>query len=142
MSAERRFCAFRLDRLWFGIAVERVQEVISPPAITPVPLAPLAVAGLVNLRGQIVTVIDLRRCLGLETGRAATSPAIVVVRNENVGLLVDEIGDLEETPESACEAAPENLPVESRKRVPAVCKLPKRLLHLLDLDNVLSGDGG
>lgn len=140
MSPERHFCTFRLDRLWFGIAAERVQEVIASPAITPVPLAPRAVAGLINLRGQIVTVIDLGRCLGLDTGRAVGSPAMVVVRSENVGLLVHEIGDLEEAPESACEAAPDNLPAESRKWVPAVCRLPQRLLHLLDLDHVLGGE--
>ena len=66
MEATRRFCTFNLDRLWFGIPVERVQEVIASPAVTPVPLAPRAVTGLINLRGQIVTVIDLRRRLGFE----------------------------------------------------------------------------
>ena len=66
MEARRRFCTFNLNQLWFGIPVERVQEVIASPAVTPVPLAPRAVAGLINLRGQIVTVIDPRRRLGCE----------------------------------------------------------------------------
>jgi len=94
MSAERRFCAFRLDRLWFGIAVERVQEVISPPAITPVPLAPLAVAGLVNLRGQIVTVIDLAAVIGGEP--AVTMPHGLLVfadGQRRVGVLSDGLPD-------------------------------------------------
>src|SRR5271165_1447333 len=105
MSADCRFCTFYLDRLWFGIAAERVQEVICPPAITPVPLAPRAVAGLINLRGQIVTVIDLPRRLGIEERTEGTPPAIVVLRNEHalVGLLVDDIGEVVEAPENTYE---------------------------------------
>ncbi len=142
MSAEDRFCTFYLDGLCFGIAVERVQEAIFSPTVTPVPLAPRAVAGLTNLRGQIVTVIDLPRCLGLEARSAVTSPAMVVVRSENfpMGLLVDELGEVVGAPEHLCEASPGNLPAELRKLVPAVCKLPRRVLHLLDLDKVLVGD--
>src|SRR5271157_4838396 len=143
MSSECRFCTFCIDGLWFGIAAERVQEVISSPPITPVPLAPRAVAGLTNLRGQILTVIDLRQRLGLEERPAAMPPVNVVVRRENgtVGLLVDEIGEVVEAAENACEAAPDNLPAESRELVPGVCKFPNRLLHLLDLDKVVGGDG-
>jgi len=142
MSAECRFCTFYLGRLWFGIAVERVQEVISAPAITPVPLAPRAFAGLINLRGQIVTVIDLLGRLGIEKSTGHKPAAIVVVRNENalVGLLVDEIGEVVEAPENTCEVAPGNLPVESQGLVPAVGKFPRRLLHLLDLNKVLGAD--
>jgi|SRR5271165_2288753 len=141
MSADCRFCTFYLDRLWFGIAAERVQEVISSPAITPVPLAPRAVAGLINLRGQIVTVIDLPRRLGIGH-RGRTPPAIVVVRSENalVGLLVEQVDEVLEVLENTSEAAPNNLPVESRELVAAVCKLPRRLLHLLDLDKALGDD--
>ena len=143
MGTGGRFCTFCLDGLWFGIKVERVQEVISSPPITPVPLAPRAVAGLTNLRGQILTVIDLRRRLGLQQRPAATPPVNVVARSENgtVGLLVDEIGEVMEAADNAYEAAPNNLPAESRELVPGVYKFPNRLLHVLDLDKVLGGDG-
>ena len=96
MTAEGRFCTFYLDGLCFAIAVERVQEATFLPAITPVPLASRAVAGLSNLRGQIVTVIDLPRCLGVKARSAATLPAMLIVRSENfpVGLLVDELGEV------------------------------------------------
>jgi purine-binding chemotaxis protein CheW len=143
MQTKCRLCTFHLDNLWFGIAVERVQEVISSAFITPVPLAPCGVAGLVNLRGQIVTVIDLWRRLGFPGQRATPFPTMLVVRNGSaaVGLLVDEIGEVVEAPEEAFEAAPANLPVESRELVPKVCKLSRYLLHVLDLDRVLRNDG-
>ncbi len=144
MEIRRRFCTFDLDHLWFGIAVEQVQEVIASPAITPVPLAPRAVAGLINLRGQIVTVIDPWRHLGFEGRPAPTLAAMVIVlRSENaaVGLRVDEIGEVVEAPENMFEAAPDNLPAGNRELVPRVCKFPARLLHVLDLDRVLGSDG-
>src|SRR5271157_3675628 len=117
MSAECRFCTFYLGRLWFGIAVERVQEVISSPAITPVPLAPRAVAGLINLRGQIVTVIDLPRRLGIGH-RGRTPPAIVVGGSKNplVVLLGERVEEVREGVENKSKAAPKNLPWGSQKR--------------------------
>ena len=88
-------------------------------------------------------VIDLRRRLGFEERPAAMLPVNVVARSENgtIGLLVDEIGEVVEAAENAYEAAPDNLPAESRGLVPGVCKFPNRLLHLLDLDKVVGGDG-
>lgn len=143
MAADCRLCTFYLDRLWFGIAVERVYEVIRLPAITRVPLAARAVAGLINLRGQIITVIDLRRRLGFGERPAGMLPVNVVARSGNatVGLLADEIGEVVEAPESSYEIAPDNLPAESRELVPGVYKLPNRLLHVLDLDKVVGGCG-
>jgi purine-binding chemotaxis protein CheW len=143
METKSRLCTFHLDGLWFGIAVERVQEVMSSLSITPVPLAPRGVAGLVNLRGQIMTVIDLWRRLGFWERPAAVLPAMVVVRSDNavVGLLVDKVGEVVEASKEAFEAAPASLPGESRELVPRVCKFPRRLLHVLDLDRVLRSEG-
>jgi|SRR5208283_1601916 len=142
MASQCRFCTFYLDYLWFGIAVERVYEVIRSPDITRVPLAARAVAGLINLRGQIITVIDLRARLGFEQPPDGTLPAAVVARSEDatVGLLVDEIGEVVEALETTYEIAPDNLLAESRELVPGVYKLPNRLLHALDLDKVVGGD--
>jgi purine-binding chemotaxis protein CheW len=141
MATERPFCTFYLDDLWFGVEVARVHEVLPSPAITPVPLAPVAVAGLVNLRGQILTVIELGKRLGFEPDPTGSPPAMVVVGWENslVGLLVDQIGEVVAAPEDVCEPAPDNLPAGSRGMVPEVCKFPLRLLHLLDLEEVLGG---
>lgn len=141
MATERSFCTFYLDDLWFGVEVARVHEVVPSPAITPVPLVPDAVAGLVNLRGQVSTVIDLRKQLGLRRSLAVGPPTMVVVgwENSRVGLLVDQIGEVVTAPEEGCEAAPDNVPAGFREMVPEVCKFPLRLLHLLELDEVLGG---
>jgi len=140
---EPKLCTFHLDNYWFGVAVEKVQEVVSAPPVTPVPLAPCGVAGLVNLRGQIVTVMDLRRRLGLPERRPAAPLTIVVVQvgKTTIGLLVDEAGEVVEAPEEMFEVSPARLPPECQKLVPKVCKLPRHLLHVLDLDCVVRGDG-
>jgi purine-binding chemotaxis protein CheW len=141
-GANCHFCTFKLGSAWFGIAVDRVQEVISSPSITSVPLAPHAVAGLSNLRGQIVTVIDLGVHLGIPQPSGSSSGIMVLVRGKNllVGLLVNEIGEVVEAPEAEMEPAPDNLHARLRKSVPSVCKLPQSLLHVLDLDCVLQVD--
>jgi purine-binding chemotaxis protein CheW len=143
METDHALCTFQLDHRWFGIPVKLVQEVMPAPPVTPVPLAPCWVAGLVNLRGQVLTVIDLRRRLGLPERQAAVAePVVVVVRSGSatVGLLVDEVGEVLEEPEEALTAAPANLLPESQQLVLKVCKLPRRLLQVLDLDRVVGGD--
>jgi purine-binding chemotaxis protein CheW len=133
MALAHRLCTFYLDELWFGLGVASVQEVLPAPAITPVPLAPRAVAGLVNLRGQIVTAIDLRRRLGLAEHPAVAPLALLVVRHDDalVGLLVTRVGEVVERLEGGLETAPLG------ELVPAVCQFPGRLLHVLDVDKVV-----
>lgn len=117
-----------------------MQEVIRHQTMTRVPLSPAAVAGLINLRGQIVTAIDLRRRLGLKDRPPGTLPMNVVVRAEEgaVSLLVDEIGDVVEVSENAFEAPPDTLHGEARRLVEGVYKLPERLLHVLALAPALA----
>jgi purine-binding chemotaxis protein CheW len=134
--ASQQFCTFLLDRSLFGVPVPLVQEVIRYQPMTPIPLAPRAVEGLINLRGQIVVAIDLRRRLGLESRPEGKLPMNVVVRTADgvVSLLVDEIGDVIEVEESTFEAAPETLRGAVRFMILGVHKLEGRLLHLLDTD--------
>ncbi len=134
--ASQQFCTFFLDGSLFGVPVPQVQEVIRFQPITLVPLAPPAVAGMINLRGQIVMAIDLRRRLGLEKRPAGELPMNVVVRTDDaaVSLLVDEIGDVIEVQESTFEESPETLRGAVRFMILGVHKLQGRLLHLLDTD--------
>ena len=108
MAVAHRFCTFYLDEVWFGLKVESVQEVLAAPAITPVPLAPHAIAGLVNLRGQIVTTIDLRRRLRFADRPSTPPPALLIVRYENglIGLLVTRMDEVVEALQSGIETAP------------------------------------
>ena len=94
MAERRQFCTFFLDGLRFGVDVQKVQEVVPYQEMTRVPLAPPAVRGLLNLRGQIVTGIDLRHRLDLPPRADDRLPVNVVLRGEDspVSFLVDEIG--------------------------------------------------
>src|ERR1035438_5650461 len=117
MAAELRFCTFYLAGLWFGVEVERVREVVRPAAMTPVPRAPYAVAGLIHFRGQILTVMHLRRCLELPDRGAELSSLnlIVLSQSAGIGLLVDGMGDVVGAAEEAYEAPPDTLPAGPRK---------------------------
>lgn len=116
--------------------MRRVQEVIHFVQMTPVPLAPDVVSGLINLRGQIVTAIDLRRRLELEPLPDGSLPMNVIVRSEDgaVSLLVDEIGDVVEVEEESFETPPETLKGTVRTVILGVYKLKDRLMHVLDTE--------
>jgi purine-binding chemotaxis protein CheW len=137
---DRQLCTFLLDGLLFGIPVLRVQEVIRFQEMTPVPLSPSVVSGLINLRGQIVTAIDLRRRLDLPPRPAGELPMNVVIQTPEgaTSLLVDEIGDVIEAPDEALEAPPETMPASVRGLVRGVHKLRSRLLLLLDAERAVA----
>ena len=140
MSQSRQFCTFRLDGHFLGVEVERVKEVIRFQEMTPVPLAGAAVSGLINLRGQIVTALDLRRCLGLPARAEGRAPMNVVVRSGGraVSLLVDEIGDVLDVPADAFEQAPTTLDRVDRSLFTGVYKLEGKLLLVLDTDKAVT----
>jgi len=134
MTEKKQFSTFFVDGLFFGVEVEKVQEVIRYQEMTRVPLAPPVVRGLINLRGHIVTAVDLRRRLELHERPAGQLPMNVVVRSEDgaVSLLVDEIGDVLEVDEETFEGPPETLSQRARELVPGVYKLKDRLMHVLE----------
>lgn len=140
MSAVTQLCTFFLDDLYFGIEVEKVQEVIRYQAMTRVPLAPPVVRGLINLRGQIVTAIDMRRRLDLTALPEDRLPMNVVIRTDNgpVSLLVDEIGDVIEANGDDYEHPPENLRGAIGDLMRGTYKLNGRLLIDLDCDRAVN----
>jgi purine-binding chemotaxis protein CheW len=139
MAQRRQFCTFFLDGLRFGVDVQQVQEVVPYQEMTRVPLAPPTVRGLLNLRGQIVTGIDLRRRLGLPDRPAGRLPMNVVLRCEDspVSLLVDEIGEVIEVAAAAWERPPETLQGRVRELIQGVCPLPDELLLILETAKTL-----
>ncbi len=140
MTDEKQYCTFYLDGYYFGIDVQCVQEVIRNLEITRVPLAHPAVRGLINLRGQIVTALDLRRRLGLPERLDGSFPMNVVVRTDDgaVSLLVDEFGDVMTVRETAFERPPETLQGNARELLRGAYKLERRLLLILDTDELLN----
>jgi purine-binding chemotaxis protein CheW len=139
-----QYATFFLDGLHFGVAVPCVQEVLRYQEMTRVPLAPPVVEGLINLRGQIVTALDLRRRIGLSERPDGQQPMNIVVRTQDgaVSLLVDEIGDVVEVDPLLCEARPDTVSGLAGEVIEAVYKQPDRLLLVLDIRKVLSLDGG
>jgi purine-binding chemotaxis protein CheW len=140
MPDSKQYATFTLDGLFLGIEVRQVQEVIRYQEMTRVPLAPTMIQGLINLRGQIVTAIDLRRRLDLPPRPTGQLPMNVVVRSEDgaISLLVDEIGDVVELPDEAYETPPDTLRGIARELVTGVYKLPGRLLLILDTERTVT----
>jgi purine-binding chemotaxis protein CheW len=134
--AGQQFCTFFLDGTLFGVPVPQVQEVIRFHEMTRVLLAPRVVEGMINLRGQIVIAIDLRRKLQIEERADDELPMNVVVRTKAgaISLLVDEIGDVIETEESTFEEPPATLGGPVRSMILGVHKLENKLLHVLDTE--------
>lgn len=135
----KQFSTFYVADLFFGIEVLQVQEVLRYLEMTSVPLAPDVIEGLINLRGQIVTAVDMRRRLGLPKRPDRETPMNMVVRSDEgaVSLLVDEIGDVLEVHADSFEPPPENMPREQRTMIEGVYKLDGRLLLVLDSERVL-----
>lgn len=140
----QQFCTFLLDEHMFGVPVSSVQEVLRAQAVTPVPLSAAEVSGLINLRGQIVTSVELRRRLGLPPRQADMPSVNIVVTTADgsaVSLVVDEIGDVLEPPREAFEAPPETVPAAIRPLVDGVCKLDDRLMLVLDTELAITLGG-
>ena len=140
MSTANQFCTFEVDGLFFGVHVEQVQEVLRYQEMTPVPLAPDVVRGLINLRGQIVTAIDLRTLLGRppREGEALPMNVVILTKGGVISLLVDEIGDVLEVDEGSFEPPPETVTGVARTLVQGVFKLQGRLLLTLDTERAAS----
>jgi purine-binding chemotaxis protein CheW len=140
----QQFCTFFLKDQFFGVPVQQVQEVIRYQEITRVPLTPRVVRGLINLRGQIVMAVDLRRRFSMEDRPESQLPTNVVVRTDDgaVSFLVDEIGDVLEVDEESFERPPATLQGPTRELVRGVYKLQERLLLVLDTERAVSGEEG
>ncbi|MFA6544810.1 MAG: chemotaxis protein CheW [Limisphaerales bacterium] len=141
MSAPVNHITFFVDGRLFGVPAEDVMELARHHDITRVPLAPPSVAGLLNLRGQVVTAVDLRRRLELRPRPAGQQPMNVLLRREDalVSLLVDQVGEVIELDDSTFEPLPDTLRGPARELVRGVHKLPGRLLLLLDSNKIIAG---
>lgn len=137
----RQLCTFELGDMLFGIDVQNVQEVLRHQEMTTVPLASSMIRGLINLRGQIVTAIDMRARLALPPRGGEELPMNVVVRTADgvMSLLVDEIGDVLDLDSTTFECPPETMTPAVRDLVIGVFKLEGRLLLLLHPERIAAG---
>lgn len=131
---------FHVGKYLFGVDVSLVQEVVRLQGMTPVPLAPGEIAGLINLRGEVLTAIDLRSRLGMERSDSGREPVNVVIRvdDEPVSLLVDEIGGVLEVSTVPFEQTPSTVDEKVREMLLGAYTLPDRLLLALDAKQVLA----
>ena len=139
METQRQICTFYIDEHYLGVPVEKVQEVVYSREMTRVPLAHPAVRGLVNLRGQLLTTIDLRCRLNLPQATGDCRQVNVILRSQDsiVALLVDAMGDVLKLDETLLETPPETLDPFIRRLIQGVYKLDKRLLLILDTENTV-----
>lgn len=131
---------FRLDEETYGINVMQVQEVLRVTEIAPVPGAPDYVMGIINLRGNVVTVIDTRQRLGLETKERDDSTRIVIIEADKlvVGILVDAVAEVVDLQTSEIESPPSVGNDESSKYIQGVATRDGELLILVDLNKLLN----
>ena len=133
------FVTFTTAGQLFGVPIGRVQDVFKPSRITRVPLAGAEIAGVLNLRGRIVTAIDMRRRLGLPKREDGRKPMAVGVdlRGESYGLLIDQIGEVLKLRDDGREENPVNLDPRMAKLAGGVHRLDGQLMVVLDVDRVL-----
>jgi purine-binding chemotaxis protein CheW len=130
-----QLATFRLDDQMYGVDVAGVQEVLKSQARTRVPLAPPAIAGLINLRGQVLMAIELREQLGLAPRPDGVEPMVVVIRvaGDPIALLVDSIGGVVDVEDEQFEAPPDTLTGPTRDLIVGAYKLDDHLLLSLDV---------
>lgn len=138
-STSQEFVSMRLNGQLFGISVMAVQDVMRKQPIAPIPLASGVIAGSINVRGRIVTALDMRRRLGLLTYPEPDKVMKVVVefQNELYAFIVDAVGDVLSLPMKQLEKVPANMDPAWRSLAAGVFKLEKELLVILDVARVI-----
>lgn len=128
---------FYVGKILFGIKVGRVQEVTGQAQITPVPRAPAFIKGLINLRGQITTAVDLNELFKSHPEKKDDHMTVVCHMDGNlVSLIVDSVGDVVEVEESYFEETPVVLPHGVRKYIKGIYKMKDELMSVLDIDKI------
>jgi purine-binding chemotaxis protein CheW len=141
----REYVTFRICDQLFGLSVTEIHDVFRPTKMTPVPLSSKEIAGVLNLRGRIVTAIDARSRLGLppreKTDKVQTLAIGVEHGGESFGMVIDEIGEVVRLDDDEMEQNPVNLDATWSGVSRGVYRLDNRLLVIMDIDQMLAGAG-
>ncbi|HOT76945.1 MAG TPA: chemotaxis protein CheW [Candidatus Wallbacteria bacterium] len=139
---QQQLVSFRLGVEEYGVSIMKVQEIIRMQEITKVPQMPDFIEGIINLRGNVIPIIDLRKRFGLSCAEKTIDSRIVVVsvRERIVGIIVDGVSEVLRLSEEQIEPPPPAVSTAGREYIKGVGKLEKRLLILLDIDKILSSE--
>ena len=140
---EEQIVSFKLGKETFGVRVSQVREIGKVQNITKIPKMPDYIEGVMNLRGQITTVIDLKKRFGIDgNGSGITTASRIIVAeigDTQIGIIVDEVEDVMRVPRQSISPPPRTLTVGTEAGfLTAICKLPDRMVMLLDLDKVMT----
>jgi purine-binding chemotaxis protein CheW len=133
-----QLATFHLDHMFLGVDVMAVQEVLSWQAMTPVPLAPPIIGGLINLRGEIFTVVDLRRRFCLPPRANASGAMNVVLYHSPISLLVDRVGDVVEVSQRDLAQPPESVSAVALELINGVYQSDNQLLLVIDPERAIA----
>lgn len=130
---------FRISDEWYGVEITKVKEVIKAEGITYLPASPEYIAGIVNLRGNILSVTDLRKIFGLSQKEVTEKTRLVVIESGilETGLLVDEVAEAIEVPISKIDPTLTTIPAERAEYVEGECKIDDKLMGILKVEKIL-----
>lgn len=136
-AVQRQFSTFYVGERFYGIDVTRVQEVVRPLPITPIPLAPNYVRGLINLRGQVATAIGLRELFGIaSTSHEQLMNVVCRIDGNLIALQADEIGDVLEADQKDYEITPQTVPKDVQRFMSGIYKVAGSLLSIIDIERI------
>ena len=143
-EAERQLVVFDLADEVYGVEINTVREIIRMQAVTSVPDAPEFIEGVMNLRGSVIPIVDLRKRFGLPAGEMTADTRVVVVdiSGEGIGVIVDAVTEVLRITESSIEPASSVVTTEDSYYIQGIAKLTDRLLILLDIEKALGEEAG
>ena len=143
-EAERQLVVFDLADEVYGVEINTVREIIRMQAVTSVPDAPEFIEGVMNLRGSVIPIVDLRKRFGLPAGEMTADTRVVVVdiSGQGIGVIVDAVTEVLRITESSIEPASSVVTTEDSYYIQGIAKLTDRLLILLDIEKALGEEVG
>ena len=140
MTDELQVVVFALDNSYYGVHILKVQEIVKMTEITKLPNTPIFIEGVINLRGKIIPVMDLRRRFGLQAVKVDESWKILISKTDEVqfGVMVDQISEVEQVPVSIIEVPPKIVSGVNGKFINGIAKTEKKLLILLDIEKIIT----
>lgn len=143
-EAERQLVVFDLADEVYGVEINTVREIIRMQAVTSVPDAPEFIEGVMNLRGSVIPIVDLRKRFGLPAGEMTADTRVVVVdiSGQGIGVIVDAVTEVLRITESSIEPASSVVTTEDSYYIQGIAKLTDRLLILLDIEKALGEEAG